>query len=143
MSIAGYQVRFQKGITGGFAPPTPSAIHTLSVNDDGTTLTIVSQTRPHGTPTLGDPVTRTLSVGSDNTADLLAELRTILSEIPPQYPGAEDLYRKDISIITHQNSTGFAAYGSAAAHGVQPPTEEQVGRFNRAVEIVNQLVARA
>lgn len=128
------------GITGGFAPPTPSAIHDLSVSPDGNSLTIVDQIRSRGTPTLGDPVTRTLSLGGDTT-NLLSELRAILSEIPLQYPGADDFYGKDISILAPENSAGFAAYGSAAARGLQPPTEEQVGKFNRAVEIVNQLVA--
>jgi len=87
-------------------------------------------------------VTRELSISSGDTADSLSELRAILSEIPLQYPGAQDFYGKDISIIPPQNSPGFAAYGSAAARGVQPPTEQQVRRFNRAVEIVNQLVAQ-
>lgn len=87
-------------------------------------------------------MTGTLSIGSGDTADSLSELRAILSEIPPQYPGAQDFYGRDISIIAPQNSPGIAAYGSAAARGVQPPTEQQVGMFNRAAEIVNQLVSR-
>ncbi|KAI6126901.1 hypothetical protein F5141DRAFT_362518 [Pisolithus sp. B1] len=149
--IAGYRVVFQKGITGGFAPPTPSALYSLEVGEDGTDLTISSQIRPHGTPALQPPVTRTLAINSGDIA-LLAELKRILSSIPPQYPGAQDFYGKDISIVAIQaplslvppvqTISGGVPYGTAAAYALQPPTEEQIESFNRAVEIVGRLVAK-
>ncbi|KAI6014481.1 hypothetical protein PISMIDRAFT_672195 [Pisolithus microcarpus 441] len=141
--IAGYRVVFQKGITGGFAPPTPSALYCLEVSEDATELNITSHIRPDGTPVLQPPVTKTLELNDDEIV-LLATLKSILSSVPPQYPGAQDFYGRDISIVATQDpqaTSGGVPYGTAAARALQPPTEEQVEKFNRAVEIVRRLVA--
>ncbi|KAG6330154.1 hypothetical protein ID866_8932 [Astraeus odoratus] len=141
MSIGGYKVMFQKGITGGFAPPTPSVIHHLAVNDDSTTLTITSLIRPHGQPQPIPQPPKALSVASGDHAASLERLRDILSKIPPQFPGADDLYKQDISILAV--GEGVVPYGTAVARNLQPPTDEQVQQFNQAVDIVNRLVAAA
>ncbi|KAI6144981.1 hypothetical protein BKA82DRAFT_4169049 [Pisolithus tinctorius] len=140
--IGGYRVVLQRGITGGFAPPTPEALHMLAVSEDSTELTITSQIRPFGTPTLQPAVTTTLAI-DDGDVMLLAELKDILSSIPPQYPGAQDCYGRDISIVAIQDSVqaamGGVPYGSVADNACQP-TAEHVAKFNRAARIVMELV---
>ncbi|KAF9224681.1 hypothetical protein BS17DRAFT_778798 [Gyrodon lividus] len=137
-----FTITLQKGITGGFAPPTPSALHTLTTTPDSTTVTVTSQKRPPGTPSLQDPVTRTLPLREHATE--LEELQKILSAIPPQYPGAQDLYGSDTSIIYRTGEAaaqGVHPYGSAAGYGIAPPTEEEKGKFKRAIKIITDLAA--
>ncbi|KAH7882885.1 hypothetical protein F5I97DRAFT_1930507 [Phlebopus sp. FC_14] len=134
-----FTIIYQQGITGGFAPPTPTAIHALTRDAESPSFTVTSKIRPLGTPTLQDAGSKSLSV--DNYATLLEELQGILSTVPPQYPGVRDLYGLDTSIIldTQASVTATAVpYGSYAAANVELPTEEQKGKFKRAVDIITQ-----
>lgn len=146
MSLTAFSVRFQQGITGGFAPPIPTQLSTLEVDDSGSTLTVTSQVRKLGTPKLGAPLTHTLTI-DDKITVLLEKLMLILTAIPPQYPGAMDMYRKDISIIRLPSEVGVQAqsdvpYGTAAALGISLPSPEQQQQFDEAVTIVRELVAK-
>ncbi|KIK79128.1 hypothetical protein PAXRUDRAFT_834255 [Paxillus rubicundulus Ve08.2h10] len=139
---ASFTITLQKGITGGFAPPTPSALYTLTRTPENATVTVVSQIRPPGTPSLQDPVTTTFLV--EENATTLKALHHILSSIPPQYPGAQDLYGFDTSIVYRTGEAvaqGVHIYGSAAGYGVTPPTEKEKGEFQQAVDIIMGLVA--
>ncbi|KIJ16276.1 hypothetical protein PAXINDRAFT_155013 [Paxillus involutus ATCC 200175] len=134
---ASFTITLQKGITGGFAPPTPSALYTLTRAPESATVTVVSQKRPPGTPSLQDPVITTFVV--EEQATELNALHLILSSIPPQYPGAQDLYGFDTSIIYRTGEAaveGVHTYGSAAGHGVAPPTEKEKGEFQQAVNLI-------
>lgn len=66
-----------KGITGGFAPPTPQAIHTLTRSSAAPAdLTVQSATKPDGAPGLNEVTPKKLKV--DDHAALIEELQTIL-----------------------------------------------------------------
>ncbi|KIJ59850.1 hypothetical protein HYDPIDRAFT_170550 [Hydnomerulius pinastri MD-312] len=142
MSVAAFTITLQKGITGGFAPPTPNALYRLVKEAESSTITVVSQVRPLGTPSLQDAVIKSISL-DDHSAEI-EELQGILTAIPPQYPGAADLYGLDISIIYDTKefvASGASQYGSAAGLGVAPPTEEEKAKFQRAIDIIKGLAA--
>lgn len=76
--------------------------------------------------------------------ETLAKLQDLLRDLPTQYPGAEDLYGRNISIVHVTEPAGFVDFhrsGSAAGHGITPPTEEQKAQFDKAVEIIEKLGA--
>ena len=139
------------GITGGFAPPTPSAIHTFSKSGPTTNLAIESLIRPDGTPDLQAQAPKSLSfTSSDSDSDsLIAELRSILKELPTeQPPGSEDIYGMDTSIMWADGELQWVNGGPQGCSGgpgsssVQASKEEKA-RFARAVEIVEELLKRA
>ncbi|KAF9235516.1 hypothetical protein BU15DRAFT_77921 [Melanogaster broomeanus] len=103
-----FTITLQKGITGGFAPPTPSALYTLARAPESATFTVASQKRPPGTPSLQDPVIKALFV--EEHATELQELQEILGSIPPQYPGAQDIYGSDTSIVYHMGEGAASGY---------------------------------
>ncbi|KAG8695043.1 hypothetical protein FRC08_008073 [Ceratobasidium sp. 394] len=139
-------VRLQHGITGGFAPPTPNAIHSLSrSSDDPNKLFIQSMVRPQGTAELVSSFApKDLPV--DDHSHLVDELHSILKEIPTeQPPGSEDIYGLDTSIMWGSEDLEWANGGPQGCGGgtsdVQA-TEEQKAKFKRAVEIVNELTQK-
>ncbi|GAW10343.1 hypothetical protein LENED_012598 [Lentinula edodes] len=120
MALSEYSLRLQKGITGGFAPPTPSFIATITRPVDSDTLNITSASRPSGTPDLQSFAPKTLALGtvevtalgSVSVEGLIDELHGILKELPTEEPR-----------------------GSSTVQ----PTPEQKAQFKRAVEIVEAL----
>lgn len=69
-----------KGITGGFAPPTPQAIHTLTRSSAAPAdLAVQSATKPDGAPGLNELTPKKLKV--DDHAALIEELQTILKVV--------------------------------------------------------------
>ncbi|KAH7337857.1 hypothetical protein B0J17DRAFT_573228 [Rhizoctonia solani] len=141
-----FYLRLQHGIVGGFAPPTPNAIHQLSRGeDDPNSLFVQSMIRPEGTPSLQENPPKGLAIGdpSHGANALIDELHSILKEIPTeQPPGSEDIYGMNTSIMWGSDDLEWANGGPQGCGGgtsfVQP-TEEQKAKFKRAVEIVNQL----
>ncbi|KAJ3827902.1 hypothetical protein F5880DRAFT_1534074 [Lentinula raphanica] len=150
-----YSLRLQKGITGGFAPPTPSFIATITRPVDSDSLNITSASRPDGTPELQSFAPKTLAHsaqlnGASASADALVdELHGILKELPTeQPPGSEDIYGLDTSIfwgsddLQWMNGGMNGVTGQPGSSSVQP-TAEQKALFKRAVEIVETLVGEA
>ncbi|KAH7871429.1 uncharacterized protein C8R40DRAFT_1072486 [Lentinula edodes] len=157
MAPSEYSLRLQKGITGGFAPPTPSFIATITRPVDSDTLNITSASRPSGTPDLQSFAPKTLALGtvevtalgSVSVEGLIDELHGILKELPTEEPrGSEDIYGLDTSIFWGSEDLQWMNGGMGGVTG-QPgsstvqPTPEQKAQFKRAVEIVEALVGEA
>jgi len=145
MSVVGeYSFRLQEGITGGFAPPTPSAIHTFIRPLNQTDLNISSSIRPDGTPGLQEAVPKSISSEDKDTASLVDELYDILKTLPTEAPpGSEDIYGLDTGIAWASNDLEWMNGGPAGCGGgtsfVQATPEEKA-KFKRAVDIVHELV---
>jgi len=149
----------QKGITGGFAPPTPSYVATITRPIDSQLLHIDCATRKDGTPHLESFAPKTLGhdtnilLGTEASAkSLVDELYTILQSLPTEQPaGSEDIYGLDTSIFWGSAEMTWVNGGMGRGGGVngQPgssavqPTVEQKAQFKRAVEIVQALVDEA
>ena len=146
---------FIAGITGGFAPPTPSAVHTFSKSGPASHIAIESLVRPDGTPELQSHPSKSLSFspssdsGSDELSGLISELRSILKELPTeQPPGSEDIYGLDTSIMWADDELQWVNGGPQGCSGgpgsssVQA-TKEEKEKFTRAVGIVEELLKRA
>ncbi|KAJ4490305.1 hypothetical protein J3R30DRAFT_3420766 [Lentinula aciculospora] len=155
MALREYSLRLQKGITGGFAPPTPSFIATITRPVDSDTLNITLASRPDGTPDLQSFAPRTLGYSAQATGSSLStealvdELYGILKELPTeQPPGSEDIYGLDTSIFWGSDDLQWINGGMNGVNG-QPgsstvqPSLEQKAHFKRAVEIVETLVGEA
>jgi hypothetical protein len=133
---------FTTGIEGGFAPPTPTARYVITRATKSDVLVISTELRPHGTPRLGPAKTQELKVADH--LELITKLQDLLRDLPPQYPGAQDLYGRNISIVHVTDPGAFVDFhrtGSAAGLGVPHPTEEQKVQFDEAVTIIEKLGA--
>ncbi|KAF8714577.1 hypothetical protein RHS03_00100, partial [Rhizoctonia solani] len=149
-----FLVRLQHGITvypfvalaGGFAPPTPNAIHQLTRSTDTpNSLFIESMVRPDGTPSLQPRPPKDLPIhdSSHGSYSLVDELHAILKQIPTEKPpGIEDIYGLDTSIMWASDDLEWFNGGpQGCGHGTSEvqPTEEEKAKFKRAIEIVTQL----
>ncbi|EIW53769.1 uncharacterized protein TRAVEDRAFT_134014 [Trametes versicolor FP-101664 SS1] len=147
MSIPEFSLRLQHGITGGFAPPTPEAIITITGIPTQNLLNITSAVRPKGTPSLQDGAPKSLSAADAHTAALVAELKHILSTIPTESPpGSADIYGLDTSIAFGSDDLVWQNGGPQGCGGGQSsvvPTEEEKAKFVRAVAIVKELQGKA
>lgn len=134
------------GITGGFAPPTPSAIHTITALSTQPVINISSAIRPDGTPALQDALPKSLK-HNDHTAAAVYELYSILKTLPIESPpGSQDIYGMDTSIaFAHGDFVWMNGGPQGCGSGVSQTqaTAEDKAKFKRAVEIVNELVAKA
>ncbi|PCH37594.1 hypothetical protein WOLCODRAFT_140954 [Wolfiporia cocos MD-104 SS10] len=141
-----FSLRLQHGITGGFAPPTPSAIYTITATPTQPALSISSAVRADGTPSLQDGIVTSLAV-DEQTRTLLDELHGILTTIPTEYPpGSEDIYGLDTSIAYGSEDLMWMNGGPQGCGGGVSETQatpEDKAKFKRAVEIVTQLVGKA
>jgi len=137
---------FLTGITGGFAPPTPNAIHTITQPLNTNTLTISSSLRPDGTPKLQQVASKSISSEDEHTASLVNELYDILKVIPTEYPpGSQDIYGLDTSIFWGSDDLQWMNGGPQGCNGgvsTVQPTQEDKAKFKRAVEIVIELVQK-
>ncbi|KIM38833.1 hypothetical protein M413DRAFT_447534 [Hebeloma cylindrosporum] len=146
MPIGEYSLRLQNGIRGGFAPPTPNFIHTITLPLDSDSLTVASSVRPEGTPSLQDIAPKFVKLKNEDTEALVDELHGILKELPTEYPpGSEDIYGLDTSIAWGSDDLQWmngAPGGCGGGTSVIQPTEEQKAKFRRAVDIVTTLVEK-
>jgi len=143
MAPAEFFIKLQRGITGGFAPPTPSAIYTIVASPQPpNTILISAAKRPDGQPQLSAAAEKSVSLGEN--AKLIDELETILKGLPIENPpGSEDIYGLDISILYGSANVEWANGGPAGCSGgtsAVHATAEQKAQFKRAVEIVSHLV---
>ncbi|KAF9440704.1 hypothetical protein P691DRAFT_75228 [Macrolepiota fuliginosa MF-IS2] len=141
MAPSEYSFRLQKGIVGGFAPPTPDAIVTLTRADGKDNLLLNQSKREPGTPSLTDLAPKVLS--SKEVEHLVDELHTILKDLPTeQPPGSEDIYGLNTSIAWGSEDLMWCNGGPEGCGGGQSAvqaTDEQKTKFKRAVAIVEQL----
>ncbi|CAA7263709.1 unnamed protein product [Cyclocybe aegerita] len=146
MPVGEYSLRLQHGIRGGFAPPTPNAIHTITQPLNSNTLTIASAIRLSGTPSLQEIAPKFVSSTEESTAALVEELHGILKTLPTESPpGSEDIYGLDTSIAWGSDDLQWmngAPEGCTGGTSTVQPTEEEKKKFKRAVEIVNELVKK-
>jgi hypothetical protein len=135
-----------QGIAGGFAPPTPSAVHTVTAAQTLPHLIINSAVRPNGTPSLKDAGAKSLTNDAE-TCNLVDELYGILKTIPMEFPpGSEDIYGMDTSIAWGSDDLQWMNGGPQGCGGgksQKQANDEEKAKFKRAVEIVNHLVGKA
>jgi hypothetical protein len=137
------------GITGGFAPPTPSEIHVLTASPQKPNILAVdSQLREDGTPNLQsvNAVPKEVSIADASNLGLVDELEGILKTIPMERPqGSEDIYGMDTSIMWGSQGFEWINGGPSGCTGGQSEvqaTEEDKAKFRRAVEIVKELATK-
>ncbi|KAF8589126.1 hypothetical protein K439DRAFT_1383746 [Ramaria rubella] len=140
-----FYVRLQHGIAGGFAPPTPSAVHVLSrAKDSPAYITITSAVRPDGTASLNEAAPKKIAV--EHHTSLIEELHSILNGLPTEFPpGSEDIYGLDTSIAWGSDDLQWHNGGPAGCGGGnsnKQASAEDKKKFKRAVEIVNELVGQ-
>ncbi|KAF5377861.1 hypothetical protein D9615_006742 [Tricholomella constricta] len=147
MALQEYSFRLQKGIVGGFAPPTPDAIYTVTKAASHPSLLIAAALRPSGTRTLQEAAPKSLAADNSAASTLVEELYQILKDLPTELPpGSEDIYGLDTSIAWGSEDLQWSNGGPRGCGGGKSevqPTEEQKGKFRRAVEIVHELVEEA
>ncbi|KAF9461166.1 hypothetical protein BDZ94DRAFT_1264434 [Collybia nuda] len=147
MAPSEYSLRLQRGIVGGFAPPTPDAIHTLTKVPENPNILIASAVRPEGTPELQSATAKSLQAAQTVTEALVDELHAILKVLPTEVPpGSEDIYGLNTSIAWGSDDLEWCNGGPQGCGGgtsAVQPTEEEKAKFRRAVEIVDELVGKA
>ncbi|KAG8981509.1 hypothetical protein FRB90_007183 [Tulasnella sp. 427] len=146
-------VRLQNGIVGGFAPPTPNEVVTLTrSSDDPSNVLVQALSRPSGQPDLVDHGPKSLSVSEfsalsaddpKNVDSRIAELEEILKNLPTESPpGSEDIYGLNIGIMYGSDRLEWANGGPQGCGGgkstVQATAQEKK-QFERAVEIIKGL----
>ncbi|RXW19708.1 hypothetical protein EST38_g6144 [Candolleomyces aberdarensis] len=148
MAPAEFFVRLQKGIVGGFAPPIPDAIYSLSKSSDQPHLNVTAAVRPEGKPQVEEAAPKQLN-HDDEIAKLVGELETILKDLPTeQPPGSEDIYGLNTGIVFGSETLqwvngGPEGCGGGPGSSTVQPTPEQKEQFKRAVEIVEEIVSKS
>lgn len=131
---------------GGFVPPTPSAIHTITQPLNSNTLMITSAIRTKGASDLSELPEKEIKSSEQHTASLLEELYTILKTIPTESPpGSEDIYGMDTGIFWGSDGLQWANMvpeGCSSGRSTVQPTAEEKIKFKRAVDIVNELTEK-
>ncbi|OCB87868.1 hypothetical protein A7U60_g5002 [Sanghuangporus baumii] len=149
MSPSEFFLRMQCGITGGFVPPSPSAVHTLSKASEQTHVLVASAVRVDGGKSLSDADPKTLDVSGTSSTELalVDELHSILTSIPTESPpGSEDIYGLDTSIAWQSNDiiwVNGSPSGCVRGKSTVQPSEDEKAKFRRAVEVITELVAKA
>ncbi|KAG6815294.1 hypothetical protein H0H87_003247, partial [Tephrocybe sp. NHM501043] len=133
-------------IVGGFAPPTPDAIHTITKAYNNTNLIVSSAVRSEGSPQLQDAAPKSLSAKDPDHDALITKLHLILKELPTESPpGSEDIYGLNMSIAWGSEDLEWCNGGPAGCGGglsdVQA-SEEQKAKFKHAVDIVHELALK-
>jgi len=123
-------------VTGGFAPPDPTAIKSVSCTPETNFLQITSSS---------SNLAQT-SVPKDASVDaLVKELQSILKTIPTEDPvGSEDIYGLGISIMWGSDDLEWRNFGPQGCGGLSTvqATDEHKAKFKRAVDIAEELVAK-
>ncbi|KAF9043580.1 hypothetical protein BDZ89DRAFT_1034436 [Hymenopellis radicata] len=132
MAPSEYSLRLQKGITGGFAPPTPNAIITVTRPLNQNTLNITSAVREIGTKGLAAAVPKSIP----HPEELADELHSILKELPTeQPPGSQDIYGLDISIAWGSDDLMWCNGGRKAAAEAKAPPRPLMSRRQSSREL--------
>ena len=134
------------GVSGGFAPPTPSAAKSVSYAAGTNTLQIQI------TPPSSDLAPASLQKGvnalvekDSSVVELIEELQSILKSIPTENPrGSEDIYGFGTTIVWGSDELeweNLVPAGCGGASTVQA-TDEDKEKFKRALRIADDLVAK-
>ncbi|KIK03737.1 hypothetical protein K443DRAFT_94570 [Laccaria amethystina LaAM-08-1] len=141
-----YSFRLQKGMSGGFAPPNPSAIVTMTKPSNVSFLNIAAATREPDAPSLQDLAPKSIDTSKQHTTELINELHDILHSIPTESPPAsEDIYGLDTSIAWGSDDLqwmNLGPQGCVRGESSVQPTPEQKIKFKRAVDIVHELLGK-
>ncbi|PVH88660.1 hypothetical protein DL98DRAFT_648019 [Cadophora sp. DSE1049] len=142
MAPAEFSIRLQVGITGGFAPPTPSAIHTISRSSTSPTMDISSQQQAPGSHDLQPLPTKTLPI--QNHSEQIDQIHQILKDLPVEDPpGSEDIYGMDTGVAWKGDglewSNGGAEGCGSDFSNVQVGKGEKE-RFGEVVRMVLEIV---
>lgn len=126
-------------------PPKPSAIHEIKYAED-TGVTIDTRVRPEGSRDLHGPTTKTVDADAHGSTveALVSELKGILQDIPQSDESSADIYGLDIGILFGSDQVQWrngAFEGCDAGGADTAPSKEQKAKFERAVEISEELVA--
>ncbi|KAH6711172.1 hypothetical protein BKA61DRAFT_110933 [Leptodontidium sp. MPI-SDFR-AT-0119] len=140
-----FTIRLQVGITGGFAPPSPSAIHTITRDPSSPHLTIDSLARASGSPDqeLVPKPTKHLLVQS--YSEQIDHVYSVLRELPTEEPvGSEDIYGLDTGVTWSDGDGWTWRNGSPEGCGIDF-SDVQVGReqkekFRAVVKLVLEIV---
>ena len=133
----------------GFAPATPTAIHSITRAASENSLSIQSAFPTNPSASSEDQPKVLSFSGTDDQEhhSLVEELESILKSIPKEDPpGCEDIYGLDISIAWGSNDLQWCNAGPQGCNSFPSsvqPTEGDKKKFQRAVEIVNTLVGKA
>ena len=136
------------GIQGGFAPPTPNAIHIITQPLNKDELLITSAIRKEGTPGPGlqDAAPKFINSKDEHTASLVNELYGILKKLPTENPpGSQDIYGLDTSIAWLSEDLQWingSPEGCGGGSSSVQPSEDEKAKFKRAVDIVDELVKK-
>ena len=131
--------RLSPGITGGFAPPKPTAFKSVTYSAETNFLQISSSSSPSSDLT---PIT---AQKDDSVDKLVEELQSILRELPTEDPpGSEDIYGLNTSIMWGSDGFEWANMCPQGCGGssIKQATDEQKAKFKRALEIADKLVAK-
>jgi len=147
MSPGPFALRIQYGIIGGFVPPNPSAVHSLTLESTYTPhILLLSQFPSNPAAQQAELKPKNIPI-SDDTTSLIKELEGILLELPTEEVPSADIYGRNIGIFW-QGSDGFMWANSApegcgeSDSGTVVVTKDNKDAFNRAVEITETLVKR-
>ncbi|KAM5347945.1 hypothetical protein ACJ41O_007769 [Fusarium nematophilum] len=129
-----------KGIVGGFAPPTPQVVITVTKQSDSDSISITV-----GKPTAAGPELQE-SQKTLQTADreaLIDELYGLLKDLPvPDPPGSEDIYGLDTGITWGSDALEWENTGPEGCDTQTSVVQAGAGekqKFKRAVEIVYEI----
>jgi len=129
--------RLLLGITGGFAPPDPTAVKSVTYAAGTNSLQITSSSSSNLVP---------IKVEKDGSVDVLVEeLQSILKSIPTEDPpGSEDIYGLNTSIMWGSDEFVWRNAGPQGCGGYSSvqATDEQKAKFKKALEIADALVAK-
>jgi hypothetical protein len=136
------------GIVGGFVPPNPSAVHSLTLEGPpgmGSPRILLLSQFPSNP--MAELIPKNIAI-SDDTTTLIKELEGILRKLPSEEVPSADIYERNIGIFW-QGPDGFL-WANSAPEGCSQSvggttvtvTKENKDAFNRAVEITEILVER-
>ncbi|CAG1996023.1 unnamed protein product [Fusarium graminearum] len=139
MAPSEFSMRLQRGITGGFAPPTPDLIITIDASNNDLSISIAK--REDGSPDLTPSASNTVAI-ADHEA-VIDELHGILKEVPTeQPPGSEDIYGLDTSIAWQSDDLEWwngGPQGCGGGESFVKAQDKDKKKFQRAVEIIKEI----
>ncbi|KAK5992166.1 hypothetical protein PT974_05566 [Cladobotryum mycophilum] len=137
MAPAAFELRLQKGILGGFIPPRPTAIYTVTRDNAASSIEVTVQTAENSM----EPASKEFPV-KDYEARInriLGILKQLPTENPPQ---SEDIFGLNIGISWMSDDfqwVNSAPQGCIPGISDKPATDEEKVLFEEAVDIVTDI----
>ncbi|KIM23179.1 hypothetical protein M408DRAFT_332477 [Serendipita vermifera MAFF 305830] len=145
-----FYIRVTHGITGGFAPATPTSVQqiTSSLSGSAATIQLQTTTRAKDQAKLPDAPTAesVLPSSSHNKVDeLVTELEEIFKKLPREDPpGSKDIYGMDVGIVFGSDAVQWQNGGPAGCgegFSQTDATDADKKEFTRALEIIDKLTS--